>query len=275
MLGLPSRTAWMRGMPPGDPMPEAALPKGVPSTPRWLPSAGRGARPGTQLALSVGVHALLAAAAFAVAPVPSQPAHLPGGEVALLFEAPPGPAAAAPGTPVQPDSAPAPQEPPPVSAAEQHAKPRPHPPPRPPKPAKSTLSRPAPNVAALPPGKPAASAGTSQGTATTAGLPGAAGAATGTGGVANSPVGLGNNQNPAYPQASRRVGEQGTVVLRVTVGTDGRPVDVAIAKSSGSARLDEAAANKVRAGWRFVPATRDALPVESVVLLPISFRLED
>jgi len=50
-----------------------------------------------------------------------------------------------------------------------------------------------------------------------------------------------------YPSESRAANEQGTVVLRITVNGDGRPVTVTVAKSSGFTRLDRAA---VEGGWR-------------------------
>lgn len=46
---------------------------------------------------------------------------------------------------------------------------------------------------------------------------------------------------PEYPSVSQRLGEQGSVVLQLLVGTDGRVQDAKVAKSSGFPRLDEAA----------------------------------
>jgi len=82
-----------------------------------------------------------------------------------------------------------------------------------------------------------------------------------------------DNPPPAYPAMSRRVGEQGRVVLRVLVNPKGRADDVEIRSSSGHFRLDEAARDTVRR-WRFVPAKRGDQPVPAWVLIPISFRLE-
>jgi protein TonB len=81
------------------------------------------------------------------------------------------------------------------------------------------------------------------------------------------------NPEPAYPNASRRLGEQGTVQLRVLVSADGHAARVDLHRSSGFARLDEAAAAAVRE-WRFVPARRRTTPVEAQVIVPIVFRLE-
>ena len=59
-----------------------------------------------------------------------------------------------------------------------------------------------------------------------------------------------NRVDPAYPPASRRAGEEGTVRLKVLVDEKGRPRDVAVATSSGFARLDEAAIQAVRSRQR-------------------------
>ncbi|MGH8742241.1 MAG: energy transducer TonB, partial [Burkholderiales bacterium] len=81
------------------------------------------------------------------------------------------------------------------------------------------------------------------------------------------------NPPPAYPAASRRLGEEGRVVLRVLVNAAGGTDEVQIRTSSGHARLDDAARETVRR-WRFVPAKRGEQPVPAWVLIPISFRLE-
>jgi len=81
------------------------------------------------------------------------------------------------------------------------------------------------------------------------------------------------NPAPPYPLAARRAGEQGAVTLRVLVTRDGLPERVDVEKSSGSAHLDKAALEAVKA-WRFVPARQGAEPVESWMLVPVVFRLE-
>jgi protein TonB len=81
------------------------------------------------------------------------------------------------------------------------------------------------------------------------------------------------NPPPAYPSMSRRLGEQGRVILRVLVNAGGSADEIQIRDSSGHARLDRAARDTVRR-WRFVPAKRGDVPVSAWVLIPISFRLE-
>lgn len=76
---------------------------------------------------------------------------------------------------------------------------------------------------------------------------------------------------PRYPVTALRRGEGGTVVLRVNVGADGVPDDIAVARRSGSRDLDRAAMLAMR-DWRFKPATRNGREVASVVEQPVEFR---
>jgi protein TonB len=81
-----------------------------------------------------------------------------------------------------------------------------------------------------------------------------------------------NNPPPAYPPMSRRIGEEGKVILRVLVNERGLPDEVQLRTSSGFPRLDTAALETVRQ-WKFVPARRGDTPVSAWVLVPISFSL--
>src|SRR5437762_2043146 len=75
------------------------------------------------------------------------------------------------------------------------------------------------------------------------------------------------------PLVARRLGKEGVVLLEVLVAPDGRAADVRMIRSSGFAPLDESAVTTVRERWRFVPARRDGVAVESRVTVPIRFRL--
>ncbi len=81
------------------------------------------------------------------------------------------------------------------------------------------------------------------------------------------------NPAPPYPPLSRRMGEEGKVVLRVSVNPHGNAESVEIKTSSGSPRLDEAARKTVHQ-WKFIPAKRGETAVQSWVLVPIIFKLE-
>jgi len=81
-----------------------------------------------------------------------------------------------------------------------------------------------------------------------------------------------DNPAPAYPPLSRRLREQGTVLLRVYVEPSGLPGRVELKQSSGYARLDGVALDTVKR-WRFVPARQDTTAVAGWVVVPISFSL--
>lgn len=81
---------------------------------------------------------------------------------------------------------------------------------------------------------------------------------------------------PRYPIDCRRRREQGTVVLALTLGVDGAVQSIAVARSSGFPRLDEAALGAVRS-WRWAPVLRAGQPVivRGVVEIPFVLRDDD
>lgn len=82
-----------------------------------------------------------------------------------------------------------------------------------------------------------------------------------------------SNPAPTYPALSRRLGEEGKVMLRVFVQPDGRPSQIEIKASSGSPRLDQAAQEAVWR-WKFIPARRGDEAVGAWVQVPINFNLK-
>ena len=82
-----------------------------------------------------------------------------------------------------------------------------------------------------------------------------------------------HNPKPVYPALSRRLNEEGKVLLKVRVSAQGMALDVAVSKSSGFPRLDSAAIDAVTR-WRFVPARRGDEAVDSSVIVPITFAFE-
>lgn len=82
------------------------------------------------------------------------------------------------------------------------------------------------------------------------------------------------NPKPVYPPMSRRLGEEGKVVLRVRVSAQGLPLAIEVSKSSGFPRLDDAARVAVER-WRFVPARQGNEPIEASVLVPLNFTLSN
>ncbi|MFM7780499.1 MAG: energy transducer TonB, partial [Alphaproteobacteria bacterium] len=82
------------------------------------------------------------------------------------------------------------------------------------------------------------------------------------------------NRRPAYPEASRRRGQEGTVQLELSVDANGRVIDVRVTESSGFSALDAAAVETLRE-WRFRPAQRAGLPVAGSITTAVHFRLEN
>jgi protein TonB len=78
--------------------------------------------------------------------------------------------------------------------------------------------------------------------------------------------------SPRYPPQSRRLREEGVVVLRVIIDERGQASDIAIESSSGYERLDRAAREAV-ASAAFRPYVEDGAPRRAQVLIPIEFSL--
>jgi periplasmic protein TonB len=79
--------------------------------------------------------------------------------------------------------------------------------------------------------------------------------------------------NSCYPSASRRLSEEGRVLLTITIGADGKAGAMNVSQSSGFERLDAAAECVIRR-LPFDPGKRDGQPVEAQATLPIVFKLE-
>lgn len=77
--------------------------------------------------------------------------------------------------------------------------------------------------------------------------------------------------DPEFSEEARKAKYQGTVILWVVVGTDGRIHDVRVQRSLGMG-LDEKAIEAVRT-WKFDPARKDGIPVAVQVNIEINFRL--
>jgi len=82
-----------------------------------------------------------------------------------------------------------------------------------------------------------------------------------------------NNRPPTYPRKSRRLGEQGKVVLAVEVDLSGTVSQVKISQSSGYMRLDRSAIKAVLS-WRFIAGKKAGVPQKMWVNIPIHFVLE-
>ena len=81
-----------------------------------------------------------------------------------------------------------------------------------------------------------------------------------------------NNPKPAYPALSKRLREQGKVVVRALIGADGQASQASVKTSSGFDRLDEAAVSTVLK-WRYVPGKRNGVAEALWFDVPISWNL--
>ena len=75
-----------------------------------------------------------------------------------------------------------------------------------------------------------------------------------------------------YPAQSLFQSEQGTVGLKISLDEQGSVSDVAVVKSSGFPRLDEAAVNYVKAEWNYDAGDEQQMP--KVVQTEVTFKLE-
>lgn len=85
-------------------------------------------------------------------------------------------------------------------------------------------------------------------------------------------------KNLRFPQATiddvkRRQARQWTVIIRFTVTTDGTVKDV-VAETNHGGGLEEEAIRLIKKSGKWIPATRNGVPVESYKRQPIVFALE-
>lgn len=83
-----------------------------------------------------------------------------------------------------------------------------------------------------------------------------------------------SNAKPVYPAMSKQLNEQGMVMLRVLVKSDGTAGAVEVKSSSGYPRLDQAALDAVKT-WRFNPAASDGKTIDEWYQVPIPFKLQN
>ena len=82
-----------------------------------------------------------------------------------------------------------------------------------------------------------------------------------------------HNPPPDYPRMSKRLGEQGKVVVKVLIGEDGRAQKVELLTTSGFERLDKSAMEAAMR-WRYVPGKRGGVAEAMWYQVPIQFTLE-
>ena len=77
---------------------------------------------------------------------------------------------------------------------------------------------------------------------------------------------------PHYPDEAIRQHHEGTVLLVVTIGADGLPLDIAVEQSSGFAELDAAALASAK-DWRFHALQPDGSATTAKARVPVRFHL--
>jgi TonB family protein len=77
--------------------------------------------------------------------------------------------------------------------------------------------------------------------------------------------------DPQYTDQARKAKVEGTCVLAMIVGPDGKPRDIRVQRGIGMG-LDQKAIEAVQQ-WRFDPATKDGRPVAVQISVEVSFKL--
>ncbi|HEY2836102.1 MAG TPA: energy transducer TonB [Rhizomicrobium sp.] len=84
----------------------------------------------------------------------------------------------------------------------------------------------------------------------------------------------GTHTVPPYPVVERRLGIEGTVTLRLTVGTEGQVMAAEVVKSAGRDALDQVARAWIIGHWRYRPALKDGNPAVMQVLANVTYSLK-
>ena len=80
--------------------------------------------------------------------------------------------------------------------------------------------------------------------------------------------------NLVYPEEAKKAGEQGTVLVQIKIGEDGKPKETKILKSFGSKACDEAAQKAImKTQWK--PAQQRDENVSVWITLPVEFKLSE
>lgn len=78
---------------------------------------------------------------------------------------------------------------------------------------------------------------------------------------------------PAYPAQCVQAGVKGRVIVECMITSKGDVVGATAIRANDPA-LAEAAVAAVN-NWKFAPATKDGVPTDAVIRIPVDFQLED
>jgi periplasmic protein TonB len=90
----------------------------------------------------------------------------------------------------------------------------------------------------------------------------------------NPRIDLANSREPDYPAISRRLGEQGALLVEALVDPSGRAREVKLLESSGHPRLDQAALAGIKESYRFAPGSIDGKPEPMWVTFKFIWKLK-
>jgi periplasmic protein TonB len=85
-------------------------------------------------------------------------------------------------------------------------------------------------------------------------------------------VGSTKNPRPPYPAAAFAARIEGRVIVKVHVMADGKPAEVQLLQTSGSAQLDRSALDTL-AKWELQPARKNGEAIDQWIEIPIHFRV--
>lgn len=85
-------------------------------------------------------------------------------------------------------------------------------------------------------------------------------------------VGSTKNPRPPYPPTAFTARIEGRVILKVHVMPDGKPAEIQLLQTSGSAQLDKSALDTL-AKWELQPARKNGEAIDQWIEIPIHFRV--
>ncbi len=86
--------------------------------------------------------------------------------------------------------------------------------------------------------------------------------------------GISSFVKPEYPDELRKREVEGQLKLKVLIDIQGKVKELEIIKSSGFEKMDNAALKAVKE-WKFSPGKKDKKTVESIIIVPISFKISN